>query len=113
MSVRTFGALGLLLLAASCAVNPATGRRELMLLSEQQEIALGRESDPAITAQFGLVDDPALQEYVSDLGSRLAAVSERPDLPWSFKVNDDPLVNAFALPLIQDLDVISCAARVP
>ena len=98
MSVRTFGALGLLLLAASCAVNPATGRRELMLVSEQQEIALGRESDPAITTQFGLVDDPALQEYVSDLGSRLAAVSERPDLPWSFKVIDDPLVNAFALP---------------
>lgn len=98
MNVRMSGVMALLLLAAACAVNPATGRRELMLVSEQQEIALGRESDPAITAQFGLVDDPELQAYVSDLGVRLAGVSERPDLPWSFKVVDDPLVNAFALP---------------
>jgi predicted Zn-dependent protease len=98
MSIRTFGTVALLLLTAACAVNPATGRREFMLVSEQQEVALGRESDPAIVAQFGLVDDPALQEYVTDLGLRLAAGSERPDLPWSFKVVDDPLVNAFALP---------------
>lgn len=98
MNPRTFGAIVLLAAAAACAVNPATGRREFMLVSEQQEIALGRESDPAVTEQFGLVDDPELQAYVSDLGVRLAAVSERPDLPWSFKVVDDPLVNAFALP---------------
>jgi len=98
MNVRTFGAAALLLVAAACAVNPATGRREFMLVSEQQEISLGRESDPAVAAQFGVVDDPALQQYVDDLGQRLAAVSERPDLPWSFKVVDDPLVNAFALP---------------
>lgn len=98
MSIRTFGTAVVLLLAAACAVNPATGRREFMLVTEQQEVALGRESDPAIVAQFGLVDDPALQEYVTDLGLRLAAGSERPDLPWSFKVVDDPQVNAFALP---------------
>ena len=77
MNVRMSGVMALLLLAAACAVNPATGRRELMLVSEQQEIALGRESDPAITAQFGLVDDPELQAYVSDLGVRLAGVSEQ------------------------------------
>lgn len=59
---------------------------------------MGREADPQITAQLGLVDDPELQRYVSDLGQGLAAVSERPDLPWSFKVVDDPTVNAFALP---------------
>jgi predicted Zn-dependent protease len=87
-----------LLLLTSCAVNPATGEREFMLVSEGQEIAMGREADPSVTAQYGLVDDPELQAYVSDLGQRLAAVSERPDLPWSFKVVDDPIVNAFALP---------------
>lgn len=90
--------VALLVVVAGCSVNPATGRRELMLVSERQEISLGQESDPVITAQYGLVDDPALQAYVSALGMRLAAVSERPDLPWSFKVLDDPLVNAFALP---------------
>lgn len=69
-----------------------------MLVTEGQEIQMGREADPQVSAGYGLVDDPALQRYVSDLGLRLAAVSERPDLPWSFKVVDDPIVNAFALP---------------
>jgi predicted Zn-dependent protease len=59
---------------------------------------MGRDADPEITSSIGLVDDPELQAYVSDLGQRLAAVSERPNLPWSFKVVDDPIVNAFALP---------------
>jgi predicted Zn-dependent protease len=88
----------LVVVVAACAVNPATGRRELSLVSESQEIQMGREADPQITASLGLVDDAALQAYVSELGLRLAAVSERPNLPWSFKVVDDPTVNAFALP---------------
>ena len=98
MKIRTYAATALLLTAAACAVNPATGRRELMLVSEGQEIAMGQEADPQVTAMYGLVDDPALQAYVSDIGKRLAATSERPGLPWSFKVVDDPIVNAFALP---------------
>jgi predicted Zn-dependent protease len=96
---RTLSVLPLLFLfAVACAVNPATGRRELTLMTEGQEIALGREADEDVTASLGLVDDPDLQAYVADLGARLAATSERPDLPWSFKVVDDPVVNAFALP---------------
>lgn len=83
---------------AACSVNPATGERELSLVSESQEIAMGREADPQISAQLGLVDNPELQSYVSDLGHQLAAVSERPGLPWTFRVIDDPTVNAFALP---------------
>ena len=81
-----------------CAVNPATGRSQLMLISEAQEAAMGREADPEIVAQYGLYDDPLIQDYVQALGEDLAAKSERPDLPWEFKVLDDPLVNAFALP---------------
>jgi predicted Zn-dependent protease len=84
--------------AAACAVNPATGQREFSLVSEGQEIAMGRQADPEIVAQLGLYPDSAVQRYVSDLGLRLAAVSERPDLPWTFRVLDDPTVNAFALP---------------
>jgi predicted Zn-dependent protease len=83
---------------AQCSMNPATGKRELSLVSEAQEIAMGREADPQIVAQFGLYPDQELQRYVADLGARLAAASERPDLPWTFRVLDDPLVNAFALP---------------
>ena len=88
----------LLLGVASCAVNPATGQRELMLVSESQEIAMGREYDPQVVAAFGLYPDSAVQNYVSGIGLRMAAVSERPDLPWTFRVVDDPIVNAFAVP---------------
>jgi predicted Zn-dependent protease len=70
----------------------------LSLVSEDQEIAMGQESAPEIEASMGRVPDEALQAYVSDLGERMAAISERPDLPWSFVVLDDPLINAFALP---------------
>jgi predicted Zn-dependent protease len=95
---KTVAAWALLVVAAACAVNPATGRRELMLVSESQEIQMGRDADPSITASYGLVDKPELQAYVSRLGNELARVSERTELPWSFKVVDDPIVNAFALP---------------
>lgn len=98
MSIRRTILAALALTQAACAVNPATGRRELSLVSEGQEIQMGRDADPQITASLGLVEDAALQRYVSELGLRLAAVSERPHLPWSFKVVDDPIVNAFALP---------------
>jgi predicted Zn-dependent protease len=95
---KTVAACALLVAAAACAVNPATGRREFMLVSESQEVQMGRDADPSITASYGLVDKPELQQYVTRLGTALAEDSERPDLPWSFKVVDDPIVNAFALP---------------
>ena len=82
----------------TCATNPATGGRMLSLVSESQEIAMGREADASIVAQMGLAPDSALQRYVSDLGMRLARASERPNLPWTFRVVDDPIINAFALP---------------
>jgi predicted Zn-dependent protease len=82
----------------TCAVNPVTGQRQFVLMTEGQEIAMGREYDPQITAELGLYPDSALQAYVHELGTRMAAASERPHLPWTFRVLDDPLVNAFALP---------------
>ncbi len=86
-------------LLQACAVNPATGERELSFVSEAQEVQMGRQSDPAATAQFGgLYPDQELQDYVTELGMSLASASERPDLPWSFKLVDHELINAFALP---------------
>src|SRR5918993_5070565 len=92
--------LGVVVLAflASCATNPVTGRREFTLMSEAQEIAVGRESDPQIKAEMGVYNDPELQKYVSDIGMRLAKLSERPNLPWQFTVVDQAAVNAFAVP---------------
>jgi predicted Zn-dependent protease len=96
----TRGAFTLLagLAASGCAINPATGRNELMLVSEPQEIQMGRQADTAVIATIGLYPDPAWQQYIQQFGARLAAGSERPNLPWTFRVMDDPAVNAFALP---------------
>lgn len=87
-----------LLLFTSCSVNPATGKQQVNFFNEAEEIEMGREADAEIVAQVGLYDDPELQAYVEEVGQDLAARSERPDLPWSFKVLDDPAINAFALP---------------
>ncbi len=91
-------ALGGTAALTGCAVNPATGGRQFTLFSEAQEIEMGRGYDPQIVAEMGLYPDDALQRYIQELGGRLAAQSERPNLPWTFRVLDDPLVNAFALP---------------
>ncbi|HEX5473643.1 MAG TPA: M48 family metalloprotease [Vicinamibacterales bacterium] len=84
--------------AAACATNPATGQKEVSLMSEAQEIQLGQQADAEVRKQMGVYEDPALQQYVQAIGKRLAAVSERSTLPWHFTVVDQPAVNAFALP---------------
>jgi len=98
--LRRHAALALLagFTASGCAINPATGNNQLMLVSESQEIAMGRQADTAVIATIGLYPDATWQRYIQQFGARLAAVSERPDLPWTFRVVDDPAVNAFALP---------------
>lgn len=92
------GAAALLVSLAGCAVNPATGGRMFSLVSEDQEIQMGQEAMAQVDVGMGLYDDPGLQAYVDSVGQALAAVSERPELPWSFKIVDDPVINAFALP---------------
>ncbi len=89
---------GLALAAAACSVNPATGERQLALIGQGQEIELGRQADREIAAAMGLYPDERVQGYVAQLGRGLAQRAERPDLPWTFRVLDDPVVNAFALP---------------
>lgn len=98
VSVRRLAAVFSLALVSSCATNPATGKRQIMLVGEAQEIAMGQEADKEVASSLGLYPDDALQAYVATLGKELAAKGERPSLPWTFRVVDDPAVNAFALP---------------
>lgn len=91
-------ALALIAAAAACATNPVTGRKEISLLSEAQEIAIGQQADAEVRREMGIYDDRELERYVSDIGMQLARASHRPHLPWSFTVVDSPAVNAFALP---------------
>ena len=85
-------------LVAACATNPVTGKPELSLVSEQQEIQMGQQGAQQVAQEVGLIKDQALQNYVQSVGSAIAAKSERPNLPWTFRAVDDPSPNAFALP---------------
>src|SRR5262245_45165788 len=90
-----------LALAPACTrvVNPATGQTEFTAMSPAQERQVGRQQHPQVTAEFGgAYQDPALQAYVSRIGDELAAVSELPDLEFTFMLLNSGVVNAFALP---------------
>lgn len=98
MSILMSAALAVLLLSG-CSINPATGQSQFTaLMSPQQEIKVGASEHQKIVQQFGLVDDRRLQAYVSEVGKKLAANTERPEVEYKFYVIDSPIVNAFALP---------------
>ena len=82
----------------SCARNPVTGKRQISLVSEAQEIEMGKAYDPQVVAQYGLYDDANLQRFITEKGKAMAAISHRPNLNYEFKVVDSPVVNAFAVP---------------
>ena len=98
--------LGILVGACSFQKSLITGSKTAYGYSWQQELQIGREADPAITAEYGLYDDEELARYVSEVGQRVLEESHmrRPDTPpeyridFTFRVLDSPILNAFALP---------------
>ncbi len=90
--------IGLVFIQISCVRNPVTGKKQLVLMSEKQEIQMGKESDPDIMAYFGRYEDPDLQAFITEKGNEMAAVSHRPNLDYEFKIVDSPVINAFAVP---------------
>ena len=93
------GALTLTLTVWGCAQNPVTGRNELLLVSEEWELSVGRQQyAPLRQSQGGdYVVDPGVEAYVREVGQRLAAESDR-KLPYEFNVINDSTPNAWALP---------------
>ena len=90
--------LCILLLASSCAINPVTGRRQLVLMSEKQEISMGREYDPQLIAAFGKYDNEPLLRLIQEKGAEMGLKSHRPGLEYHFRILDSPVINAFAVP---------------
>lgn len=85
-------------IVVACAVNPVTGKKQIMLMSEAQEVALGVSYNPQVLATFGEYADAAMQTYVQAKGTEMGKVSHRPALEYHVKVIDSPVVNAFAVP---------------
>lgn len=84
----------------ACGTNPVTKKTEFQFVSQAQEISIGTQNySPARQSQGGdYVIDPDLTAYVQGVGKRLAAVSDRPDLPYEFVVLNDSIPNAWAMP---------------
>lgn len=87
-------------LLTGCVVNPVTGKSQLSIMSPEQEIATGTQNyGPGQQSQGGqYVVDPGLTTYVQQVGKKLAAVSDRPNLPYEFVVLNNDVPNAWAMP---------------
>ena len=81
-----------------CSVNPVTGKQDFVMMSESQEIAMGKKYHAQILQQTSAYEDPELQAYVQRIGDSLSSKSHRPNLFYRFTVLDSPDINAFALP---------------
>ena len=82
-----------------CAVDPVTGKKQFMLVSEDTEIQIDRQYSPLqFSTDYGEVQDSRLNRYVSQVGNKMAASSHRPHMPYSFRVVNATYVNAYAFP---------------
>lgn len=91
--------LALLSFMAACRSTPVTGREQLILIPESQEIQMGFTAYQQILSESKLSDDSEKVALVRRVGERIAAVAKKPDYKWEFNlIEDDQQVNAFALP---------------
>ena len=91
-------ALIILFILTGCSVNPVTGQKDFVMMSENQEISLGKKYHAQVLQQTPAYKDQDLQNYVQKVGDSLSTKSHRPNLFYRFTVLDSPDVNAFALP---------------
>lgn len=87
-----------IIIAVSCAVNPVTGKRQLMLMSEAREVQMGAEYDPQVIATFGEYTDEQTLSFLQLKADEMGLISHRPKLKYHVKILDSPVVNAFAVP---------------
>lgn len=86
-------------LMAGCAANPVTGRRQLMFVSEEEEVQIDKQYSPLqFSSDYGPVQDQSLNDYVSQVGRNMVVRSHRTHMPYSFRVVNATYVNAYAFP---------------
>ena len=85
-------------LSVGCTRSAVTGEKEVILISTDEEIALGQQAGPEIEKEFNdKVPNESLQKYVANVGGKLADVSDRP-MPYEFGLLASEIPNGFALP---------------
>ena len=78
--------------------NPATGQNELIMISTQEEVAMGQQAHEQILKEYTLSTDEAMNRRVRSIGRRLALVSDRQDYTYQFFVLESKEYNAFTIP---------------
>jgi predicted Zn-dependent protease len=82
----------------SCAINPVTGKKQLMFMSESQEVQLGAQYDPQVMATFGEYKNDQLLTFLQAKADEMGAISHRSKIKYHVRLLDSPVVNAFAVP---------------
>lgn len=93
-----FAVISACIMATGCAVNPATGGLDTVLMSEKKEVSIGKENHEKILKSMPIYNDPEINAYVNAVGQKLAKKGHRSHLEYTFTVIDSPDINAFALP---------------
>jgi beta-barrel assembly-enhancing protease len=107
---RAYAAILAIVMSASILLAPQSGQAFTLLdlirkgipiiqalsINDQQEIALGAQTNQQILRQMKMSQNPEINAYINNIGQRLAASSARPNLKYTFQVVDDNAINAFA-----------------
>ena len=96
--IKSLLLLAMTFITTTCAINPVTGKSQVMLMSEEQEIQMGKEYDPQVIASFGEYKNDALLSFLTTRSTEIGTISHRPKLDWHVRILDSPVVNAFAVP---------------
>lgn len=82
----------------SCDTVPITGRSQINVISEPDEVKMGAQAYQEVTGKAKVSGEPVANAQVKRVAQRIIAVSDKPDLPWEVKVIEEQQANAFALP---------------
>jgi predicted Zn-dependent protease len=95
---KAFFLFAIVLVILSCAVNPVTGKKQLMLMSEAQEAQMGAQYDPQVIATFGEYKNDKLLAFIQARADEIGKISQRSKMQFHVRLLDTPVVNAFAVP---------------
>jgi predicted Zn-dependent protease len=97
--IWTLPGLGASLWLTGCATDPVTGKKTMVMMGKEQEVALDKQHSPhQFSEDYGISQDAGLNRYVADVGNRMAGISHRPDMPYKFQAVNANYVNAYAFP---------------
>jgi len=90
--------MAVFLLLFNCATTGPGGKKSLILISTTDEVSIGQSMSKEVETQNKVFADPVVENYINELGQKLAGLSDRTDLPYHFKVLESSDINAFACP---------------